>query len=370
MYDVIVVGAGPAGSAAAYYLSVAGLKVLLLEKQKLPRQKPCGGGISEKFISSLPWAAAGAVRGRVNRIRYTYGNGDPFETAMDWQLALVDRRAFDQSLTEAAAAAGTEVKDGLPVTGLELAADRIKVLTGQGKFEAKYLIGADGVYTRIGAWSGLIRRRRIGSALEVEVSGLEQDRQTACIGFGLVRQGYSWSFPKGDYCSVGIGGRHGGQLRLELDRWLDQLGYRGERKFKVHGHALPEAIIGARLQQGNILLAGDAAGLVNPLTGEGIRYAIQSARIAAEAIVAGKITDYSRLVRERITGDFRYSYWIRALFFIRPEFCYRFFVKNATASRSLSRAFCGDATFQDLFYSCAKKMIDQSGWLKGRFVRA
>ena len=363
MYDVIVVGAGPAGATAAYELAGSGLKVLLLEKQSLPRFKPCGGGVSQKFLASLPFDFSRAIKGQVSRLRYYYDNGDPFEAAMDTQLAMVNRRDFDFVIASAAAAAGAELLVGLEVSGIEAQADGIKVMTAKGTFKSKYLIGADGVYTKIGAWSGLVKKRLIGSALEVELTGLDH-AQTALIGFGRVNEGYSWSFPKDDYYSVGIGGRHGANLRQELDSWLNCLGYQGERKFKVYGHALPEAVIGARLQQGNILLVGDAAGLVNPLTGEGIRSAIQSGQIAAAAIRADKVDSYSRGVYERIGDDLRFSYLIRSVFNAFPRFCYRYGVKNAAASRELAKAFCGEATFKDLFFKIGRKLVNPLTFLR------
>jgi flavin-dependent dehydrogenase len=238
------------------------------------------------------------------------------------------------------------------------------VTAGRENFESTYLIGADGVYTVVGAWSGLVRNRRIGSALEVEVTGLAQDRRTALIDFGRVRGGYSWSFPKGGRFSVGLGGRQPAGLKAELANWLDHLGYRGEKELKPRGHALPEARIGAPLQQGNLLLVGDAAGLVNPLTGEGIRYAVQSAQLAAAAVISGRLAAYSRAVKEQITGDFLFSYWLRAFFFRWPGFCYRVFVKNQGAARALSRAFCGETTFRELFFSSGRKL------LKGKVLHA
>ena len=363
MYDAIVVGAGPAGAASAYYLAQAGLKVLLLEKNKLPRFKPCGGGISQKFLAGLPVDLSRAVKGRVTRIRYLFNNSDPFEAGLDFELAVVDRREFDHALALAASAAGAELIDDLPANGIDQRDGRVRVLTEKGAFEARYLVGADGVYTKIGAWSGLVKRRRIGAALEVELSGLRHDH-LAQIGFGRVNEGYSWSFPKAGHYSVGIGGRRGANLKCELDAWLDCLGYRGERNFKVHGHALPAAVIAATLHKGNILLVGDAAGLVNPLTGEGIRYAIQSGRIAAEAIAANQVEDYSRHIYKQIGYDLRFSYLIKNVFHAWPRFCYRYMVKNASASRTLSLAFCGDLTFKELFFKAGKRLVNPLSYLK------
>ena len=160
MYDAIVVGAGPAGAASAYYLARAGLKTLLIEKMRLPRFKPCGGAVSLKFLLSLPFDVSGAIRGKISRLRYFYNNADPFEVELDSQLATVNRQEFDQAIARAAAQAGAELIDGLAVSGLAIESQAIKVLTGKGIFETKYLIGADGVYSRIGEWSGLTKRER------------------------------------------------------------------------------------------------------------------------------------------------------------------------------------------------------------------
>ena len=332
---------------------------------RLPRFKPCGGAVSLKFLLSLPFDVSGAIRGKISRLRYFYNNADPFEVELDSQLATVNRQEFDQAIARAAAQAGAELIDGLAVSGLAIESQAIKVLTGKGIFETKYLIGADGVYSRIGEWSGLTKKRKINSTLEIELSGLDQDPQTAFIGFGQVRQGYSWSFPKSDSYSIGIGGRGGEKLKVELDRWLTFLGYSGKRDFKISGHALPEPVIGARLQKGGLLLAGDAAGLVGPLTGEGIRYAIQSAGIAAKAIIAGEVGNYSRLIYRQISSDFRFSYLMRSLFFLWPKYCYRHGIKRESASNDLARILCGEGTFRDLFLKTGGKILNPVNLFKG-----
>ncbi len=122
--------------------------------------------------------------------------------------------------------------------------------------------------------------------------------------------------------------------------------------------------MGATLHQGNILLVGDAAGLVNPLTGEGIRYAIGSAQIAAETIVSGQVADYSRRIYKQIGYDLRFSYLIKAAFNAWPRFCYRHLVKSAAASRTLSLAFCGDLTFKELFFKAGRKMINPLNYVR------
>src|SRR3989344_3804149 len=110
-FDAIVVGAGPAGATAAYFLAKAGLKVLSLEKKKLPRFKPCGGGISHKFLRSLPFDASPAITGLVSRIKYFYKMADPFEVELGAELAMVNRPKFDFLIVEAAARLGAKVVD-------------------------------------------------------------------------------------------------------------------------------------------------------------------------------------------------------------------------------------------------------------------
>src|SRR3989338_925618 len=357
-FDAIVVGAGPAGATAAYFLAKAGLNVLSLEKKKLPRFKPCGGGISHKFLRSLPFDASPAITGLVSRIKYFYKITDPFKVELGAQLAMLNRQKFDFLIVEEAVRSGAKLCDGIKLAGIDVKENGIAVTTETEKFEAKDLVGADGVFSQIAIWAGLRASRKFDLAREIELAEPKHALDTVYLGFGQVREGYAWSFPKFDGCSVGIGGSHGKELTVELDKWLVFLGYKpSEQKFKISGHPLPLPIIGAKLQKGRVLLAGDAAGLVNPLTGEGIRFALQSGKLAAEAIVSNNIDGYSREIYEKISSDFKYAYYLRALFAVLPGFCYRYGVKNHAASQFLAKVFCGDASFKDFFRRAVRKIL-------------
>jgi len=348
MFDVIIVGAGPAGAAAAYYLAKAGVKVLLLEKKKLPRFKPCAGGISSKFLASLPFEVSKSVKGKVSKIKYFYNLDDPFEVKLDITMAMLNREEFDYLLVQDAARLGAELIDNVQISEIKMGQDKIKILTDKGDFFGKFLIGADGVHSFVGRRVGLLNKRKIWSAFEVELEGLNHDVDTAFFGFGQLKQGYSWSFPKMDYSSVGIGGKGSKNFVTEFEKWLGFLGYKGRRKeLKIYAHPIPEVEVGAKLHNDKVLLLGDAAGLVDPITGEGIRHAILSAQIATEVILTGKIDEYSRRIYKRISADFRYAYLMRWIFVNWPQFCYRIAVKDVGISRLLSCIFCGDLTYRE-----------------------
>jgi geranylgeranyl reductase family protein len=358
MYDVIIVGAGPAGGSSAYYLAKGGAKVLLLEKVKLPRFKPCAGGISMKFLSSLPFDAKPAIRGKVTRVRYLLNMQDPYDVDLTLDMAMLNRQEFDHLVVREAANLGAEVIDQVQISELLIEANKIKVMTNKGEFEGEYLIGADGVHSGVGKRVGLLKARKIWSAIEVEVP-LKHDLETAVLGFGQIRQGYAWSFPKSDRFSVGIGGRGEKRPLDKLMRWLEFLGYKKDRKeTKIYSHPLPEAAPGEVLQKGRVLLVGDAAGTVDPLSGEGIRYAVRSAEIASSSILSGDLSLYSRKVYEEITSDFKYAKKFRWLFFHFTKYCYRFGVKNQRISNVLAGIFMGEYSYREFYRQIIKRMVN------------
>ncbi len=367
MYEVIVVGAGPAGSSAAYYLAKAGMKVLLLERSRLPRFKPCAGGISLKFLASLPFDVSRAIVGRISSVRYFYELDNPVEVKFDIQMGMLNRQKFDHLVAEAAAHFGAELIDSVRINEIKFNQSKIIILSDKGRFESKYLIGADGVHSFVGRAAGLLKNRKIWSAVEVELPGLKHDPNTAYISFGLSREGYAWSFPKNDYFSVGIGGRKEKNLVEKLRKWMDFLGCKTDQnRPRIHAHPLPEAVPGDRIQDGSVLLVGDAAALVDPLTGEGIRYAIRSARIASAVILEGKLDQYSRRVFEEISSDFRSAFRAKWLFYRWPKFFYQLAVKNPVYSQALSQIFCGELSYRDAYRRLLNKSLNPFRLLRGK----
>ena len=204
---------------------------------------------------------------------------------------MTQRRRLDAHLAEQAAEAGAEFRDGVRATALEADDQGVTVRFGGSAGSAPVAIGADGVNGLTARALGLGGRREHGVALEGNVSHVharEDYRGRAVVDLGAVPGGYGWVFPKGDHVNVGVGGweSEGPRLRAHLARACAEYGVDAERLESVRGYRLPMRRPGDRARSGRVLLVGDAAGLVDPLSGDGMYEAFVSARLAAESRAA------------------------------------------------------------------------------------
>ena len=297
---MLVVGAGPAGSATAIHLARAGARVLLAEKARFPRDKPCGGGLTGRAVRALPCPVDLVVEHVVDRFELRLRYGPRFERAGDEPMILMtQRRRLDAHLAEQAAAAGADLRDQSRVDDLEVGADGVEATVNGTRVVADVVVGADGANGVVAKTAGLGREIVRGVALEGNVSWSildpERYRGRAVVELGVVPGGYGWVFPKGDHANLGVGGwgSEGPRLRYHLERLAAAHGVSVDALSDVKGHRLPMRPLGTSPAAGRVLLVGDAAGLVDPLSGDGIYEAFVSGRLAAEAILAGRLEEYA-----------------------------------------------------------------------------
>jgi geranylgeranyl reductase family protein len=289
-FDAIVVGAGPAGSTAAFRLARAGARVLLLDRERFPRDKPCGGGLTYRAVRQLPVSVGPVVEDVVDRFELGFRYGSRFERRSDGPLILMtQRRRLDAHLAEQAAVAGADFRDGVRATALELEDDGGTVRFEGSGATAPVVLGADGVNGLCARALGLAGTRRHGVALEGNVLNVHararEFQGKAVVELGTVPGGYAWVFPKGDHVNVGVGGweSEGPRLREHLERACTAYELPSEHLQALRGFRLPMRRPGDRVVHGRALMLGDAAGLVDPLSGDGIYEALVSSRLAAEA---------------------------------------------------------------------------------------
>ncbi|MEM9567170.1 MAG: geranylgeranyl reductase family protein, partial [Cyanobacteria bacterium P01_E01_bin.34] len=214
MYDCIVVGSGPAGGSAAYKLAKQGRSVLVLEKEQLPRYKPCGGGVSPIVQEWFDFDFSPAISLKVDTISYTWEMGDRVEAVIEGSesIWMVRRDVFDNFLMQQAKKQGAELRDATAAKGIEFKSDRWQVMTDEGPVEGCYLIAADGAKGPMARWLGFKERKaRFGGAIEAEAPVSQEPPTVAHFEFGMLRNGYIWNFPKADGYSIGIGTFRGGQ---------------------------------------------------------------------------------------------------------------------------------------------------------------
>ena len=290
-FDAIVVGAGPAGSVTAIHLARAGARVLLLDKARFPRDKPCGGGLTMRAVRELPVSPEPVVEHRVDRLGLRLRYGTRFERQGRAPLILMTQRIrLDHHLLEQAAASGADVRDAVKVTGVEAGARGASVRVNGELMEGDSLVGADGVNGQVRKTLDLGGSYVLGVALEGNVANElagGRYRGLAELELGVVPGGYGWVFPKGDHVNVGIGGweSEGPTLRDRLVELCRRHGIPPEAVESIRGHRLPLRRPGSVAARDRALLVGDAAGLVDPLSGDGMYEAFVSARLAAQAVL-------------------------------------------------------------------------------------
>lgn len=296
-YDVIVVGAGPAGSTAAYRLARAGASVLVLERARFPRDKPCGGGLTSRAVRLLPFPVDAVVEDSVSCLEVSLRQARRFERRSRSPLALMtQRRLLDAYLAERASEAGAEVRDGCRATGVSASSSGTEVTVEGERLQGRVLLGADGINGITAKALGLGRDDH-GVALEANVpydaARRARYRGRIVLELAIVPGGYGWVFPKGDHFNIGVGGwkEEAPRLRQRLGEFSAAHGIATDELEGTRGYRLPLRNPGAPLARGAAAVIGDAAGLVDPLTGDGIYEAFGSGKLAAEAaldVLAGR----------------------------------------------------------------------------------
>lgn len=321
-YDVLIVGAGPAGSTAARLLADQGIDVLLLDKSDFPRKKPCGGALSPKAYSQLNFDISDAVKSRFSRAHIKGQGKRAFALEFkDAEIWITSREELDLRLLERAHKAGASFRQG--EAALTVLDDGRTVQTPYGEYHCRVLVGADGCASVVARALGLDEpgpRRLRGLHFEAPMRGKPKDE--AVLDFDCPG-GYAWFFPKGDRFNAGICTREPGwSLRPRLEAFLQREGLVLDSGTILRSWPIPTGGGSRPLHRANALLVGDAAGLADPLLGEGIAYAMMSARLAAQAIAAflkGESPDLAGY-SERIRRTLRRDLWglsIGAAFFYR-----------------------------------------------------
>lgn len=276
MYSAAVVGAGPAGSTAARFLSEKGHEVILIDRKEVvgvPKQ--CAEGLFSACIPEFTTASGDFLTGKIRYLQVVFPNQASYRVRCD--LLMLDRPKFDQHLLRLAEGSGAEVALGQKVERVRPESGEV-FLSGGEVIRAEAIVGADGPASRVAKSMGA--RNRLVPAAQMEIAWPEDEAIYAYIDHDLPKRPYScWIFPKNERGTANVGCF--GTFPT-LERFISKYKIKGEVVEK-NGGAIPLGVA-ARLQRERAVLIGDAGGLTNPFTGGGLYPAARSARIAAEAI--------------------------------------------------------------------------------------
>jgi menaquinone-9 beta-reductase len=330
--DVLVVGAGPAGVAAGLTAHSRGLRTLVVDKASFPRDKTCGDGLTAEALRRLEHLGVpipvldGSFR--VSEVVLMSPSGRRVTLPLPvtgLHSAVVPRHELDAALVARAREAGVEVREGAAITSITDTEHSLAATVGGQPVDAAYVIAADG------HWSSVRRLREQGAPADLGTwhaarqyfTGVDDPRQWVVFEEDLL-PGYAWVFPlPGGRANVGFGVlRAPGLTGKRLNAlWTDVLGRpslrsilgpRAEPEATTRAWPIPSAFDPARLSDGRVLYAGDAAGVVDPMTGEGIAQALETGTLAAEAVASGAappgtMARYRDAVEQRLGRDLRFA---------------------------------------------------------------
>lgn len=363
MVDVAVIGAGPAGAVCAHGLSKKGLDVALIDRVRPQRYKTCGGGLVQRALRLLDLDLQDVTDRQCMQAQVNLIDCDlSFELrASSPVVTTTMRAAFDHLLVRAAEEAGAALVAPCNLRDLATTPRAVEIHTSAGRLRARYCVAADGAASRTARAAGWLDNEFLCPALESEIrvspADYERFGSWARFDIGLPTRGYAWVFPKKNHLSVGCMCRERGwsTLREDLDTYLSHLGLLEHGAREDHGYVIPLAPRSSTLARGRVLLVGDAAGFADPVTCEGISYAVLSGQLAANAI-ADNLADpqaaaraYENLLEDELLPELRTASKLARLLYEHPRLRRLAFRRMGQSLCELvGRVFSGEVTYRSL----------------------
>ena len=373
-HDVIVVGAGPAGATLAYELAKRGVGVLILEKEKFPRYKCCAGGVTSKAAKLLDFDISCVVEDVISEVSFTFNLDNPYVGQHSQPLIYtVMRDVFDHSLVTQAQQLGAVFMDGQEVKRIEISTDWLEVSTADDIFRSRLVVGADGAYSVVARELGMDTEMEYIAGIESEIVVSEEElakwKSRVQIDLGCIPGGYAWVFPKRNLLSIGAGclASRAKHLDRYQQKFISSLSIGSYTIDRSSSHLIPTCTKGILVWQDKALLLGDAAGLTDPLTGEGIYNAIRSAQLAAPVIekclTRGKagLQDYQQIVEKKIVSELRTARKLSRFFVRFPRLAFGMLDRSDGVWSTICNLMVGE-----IDYATVK---ERAGGLKGIFNR-
>jgi geranylgeranyl reductase family protein len=338
---IIIIGGGPAGLYLAFKLAKAGVDVLILEKDKFPRYKACGGALSEKSIDILSkndiLLNKNLIKSEIERFKFRFDFKESFDINYQGKaIKLINRKNFDDYLKNKAVELGAEFKDQSEVSSLYKNNNKIFLYSSDTEYFADIIVGADGANSitakKFNVYSDSFLKNR-GAALEAEIFNNDINylkNNEIIVDFGQISDGYAWVFPKKDQLSIGLGSLKFNKIKLKqkLNNYLKQLDIDyNKSNILIKGHPLPtySKRLDIKRSGENFLLVGDAAYLADAFIGEGIYFALLSADIAAKTIIRHlnnnnySLKNYELELQKNMLSELGYAEKLALLFYNQTQ---------------------------------------------------
>ncbi len=375
-FDVIVIGSGPAGNCCAIECANKGLNVAVIEKKKHPRLKVCGGGVVKRAFDLFPIDITPAVEQTIHEtdlvwhqsnLHFTASNDEPY-------IYMVMRSKLDKLLADHAKSLGVTFFEQSEIDQLEQDANKVTVTLAEQKLTANWLIAADGASgttAKLAGWASYTENNAPAVEAEIEVTDEAFARLSrARFDFEAIPQGYGWVFPKKNHLSIGVGCFHfkkekSASPKTFLKSYYDIIGLRPEDILHVQqkGFVIPLRARTDGFSKGRVLLTGDAAGLADPLTAEGISAAIISGKLAASTAYSAKSAEqaekmYQQLLQNELLTDLGFSEKLSTWLYTQPKLVKQYLKlrKQAPIQRAM-QIFSGELRFAELYKNA-------TGWKK------
>ncbi|WP_281336889.1 geranylgeranyl reductase family protein [Flavobacterium eburneipallidum] len=375
VFDVAIIGSGPAGASAALELSKSGISTVIIEKEILPRYKTCGGGFVYRGRKSMPFDIASVVEKEFFEVDTYFANTNLKYTTQRNQpiISMIMRDTFDNLIVEKSKENGVTLLQNHKVLDITFG-DIQTIHTSEGDVQAKFIIAGDGALSPVAKIAGWKETRTIIPALEyeVEVPAADFERLSKNVRFDVdaIPLGYGWCFPKKNHLSIGVGVFVKTKQKIDLKKYyadyLKILGITEIISEQAHGFVIPVSPRTDTFVQKNVFLIGDSAGFADPLTAEGISNSILSGVLAAQSIVESNLdsaqaaTLYQQKLEDGILPEIKTGVLLSKLFYEKKRMRNLFLKKfGQHLAEAMTDVFMGDRSYPKDYKASIRRKIKE-----------